>query len=288
MQPELILYGILPPLLFAAAIRTSVIDVRARRDSILLLSVGLVAFTVVAVGFAAFALIPAITLAAAFALRRRGRADRRDRGHGDRRSARAPASRRDDPRGREPAERRHGARGAERIDRRDRQRRHAGRDRPGLRDRGRSSERAWASPSGWRRLVGALAPALGRARHEPDPRHPVRGLPARRSCCTARACSPSSSPGCTSASGRRRSRRRRRRVAERLNWRTIQFLLENAVFLFIGLNLKGILAGALSTGPGVWQTVVICIGILARPRGLALRLGDGHDPAVPQGTAAAA
>jgi len=52
------------------------------------------------------------------------------------------------------------------------------------------------------------------------------------------------------------------RVAERLNWRTIQFLLENAVFLFIGLNLKGILAGALSTGPGFWQTVVICIGIL--------------------------
>ena len=67
VQPELILYGILPPLLFAAAIRTSVIDVRARRDSILLLSVGLVAFTVVVVGFAAFALIPTITLAAAFA-----------------------------------------------------------------------------------------------------------------------------------------------------------------------------------------------------------------------------
>ena len=49
VEPELILYGILPPLLFAAAIRTSVIDVRARRDSILLLSVGLVAFTVVTV-----------------------------------------------------------------------------------------------------------------------------------------------------------------------------------------------------------------------------------------------
>ena len=46
------------------------------------------------------------------------------------------------------------------------------------------------------------------------------------------------------------------RVAERLNWRTIQFLLENAVFLFIGLNLKGILEGALRTGPGVWETVV--------------------------------
>ena len=53
------------------------------------------------------------------------------------------------------------------------------------------------------------------------------------------------------------------RVAERLNWRTIQFLLENAVFLFIGLNLKGILEGAISAGPGVWETVGICIGILA-------------------------
>ena len=41
------------------------------------------------------------------------------------------------------------------------------------------------------------------------------------------------------------------RVAERLNWRTIQFLLENAVFLFIGLNLKGILAGALQHRPRV-------------------------------------
>ena len=40
---------------------------RARSDSILLLSVGLVAFTVVTVGFAAWLLVPAITLAAAFA-----------------------------------------------------------------------------------------------------------------------------------------------------------------------------------------------------------------------------
>ena len=67
VQPELILYGILPPLLFAAALRTSIVDVRARNDSILLLSVGLVAFTVVTVGFAACALVPPITLAAAFA-----------------------------------------------------------------------------------------------------------------------------------------------------------------------------------------------------------------------------
>lgn len=67
VEPELVLYGLLPPLLFAAAIRTPLADIRARRDSILLLSVGLVAFTVVAIGFTMWALLPAIGLAAAFA-----------------------------------------------------------------------------------------------------------------------------------------------------------------------------------------------------------------------------
>lgn len=67
VEPDLILYGILPPLLYAAAIRTSFTDVRARRDGILLLSVGLVAFTVVAVGLTAWIAVPMITLSAAFA-----------------------------------------------------------------------------------------------------------------------------------------------------------------------------------------------------------------------------
>ncbi|WP_291056402.1 sodium:proton antiporter [Herbiconiux sp.] len=67
VEPDLILYGLLPPLLYAAAIRTSFADVRARRDGILLLSVGLVAFTVVTVGLTAWLVIPAISLAAAFA-----------------------------------------------------------------------------------------------------------------------------------------------------------------------------------------------------------------------------
>ena len=67
LQPELVLFGLLPPLLFAAAIRTSFIDIRARRDGILLLSVGLVAFTVVAVGFTVWLVVPAVSLAAAFA-----------------------------------------------------------------------------------------------------------------------------------------------------------------------------------------------------------------------------
>ena len=66
-DPDLVLYGLLPPLLFAAAIRTPVADVLARRDSILVLSVGLVAFTVVVVGFSLWWMMPAVGLAAAFA-----------------------------------------------------------------------------------------------------------------------------------------------------------------------------------------------------------------------------
>lgn len=52
------------------------------------------------------------------------------------------------------------------------------------------------------------------------------------------------------------------RIAESVNWRTIQFLLENSVFLFIGLNLSSILEGAIRTGPGLWPTVAICVVIL--------------------------
>ncbi|NQX12556.1 Na+/H+ antiporter [Microbacteriaceae bacterium VKM Ac-2855] len=67
VEPDAVLYGILPPLLYAAAIRTSFADVRARGDSILLLSVGLVVFTVLTVGLVAWAVIPAISIAAALA-----------------------------------------------------------------------------------------------------------------------------------------------------------------------------------------------------------------------------
>lgn len=47
---ELVLLGFLPPLLYAAAIRTSVIDFRANWHSIAYLSVGLVVVTALAVG----------------------------------------------------------------------------------------------------------------------------------------------------------------------------------------------------------------------------------------------
>ncbi len=47
---EIVLLGLLPPLLYAAAIRTSLIDLRANLRGIALLSVGLVIFTAVGVG----------------------------------------------------------------------------------------------------------------------------------------------------------------------------------------------------------------------------------------------
>ena len=68
IEPDAVLYGLLPPLLFAAAIRTPLADIRARRDSILVLSVGVVVFTLAAIGFALWALVPAVGLAAALAL----------------------------------------------------------------------------------------------------------------------------------------------------------------------------------------------------------------------------
>ena len=50
LSPEVVLVGLLPPLLYAAALQTSLIDFNANRRSILLLSVGLVAFTTAGVG----------------------------------------------------------------------------------------------------------------------------------------------------------------------------------------------------------------------------------------------
>ncbi len=68
LSPKLVLFGLLPPLLYAAAIRTSLIDFRANRRPILLLSVGLVAFSTVFVGLVSWWVVPGVTLAAALAL----------------------------------------------------------------------------------------------------------------------------------------------------------------------------------------------------------------------------
>ncbi len=68
LTPDLVLIGLLPPLLYAAAIRTSLVDFKANRRAIGLLSVGLVAFSTVAVGLLSWWAVPGISLAAGFAL----------------------------------------------------------------------------------------------------------------------------------------------------------------------------------------------------------------------------
>ena len=68
LTPNLVLIGLLPPLLYAAAIRTSLVDFKANRRAIVLLSVGLVAFSTVIVGLASWWVISGATLAAGFAL----------------------------------------------------------------------------------------------------------------------------------------------------------------------------------------------------------------------------
>lgn len=57
LSPEVVLLGLLPPLLYAAALSTSLIDIRTNRAPIIGLAVGLVLVTAVAVGAVVHALI---------------------------------------------------------------------------------------------------------------------------------------------------------------------------------------------------------------------------------------
>jgi CPA1 family monovalent cation:H+ antiporter len=68
LKPEVVLIGILPPLLYVAAIETSVPAFRYNIRPILLLAVGLVIFTAACVGLVVYAMLPGVPLAACFAL----------------------------------------------------------------------------------------------------------------------------------------------------------------------------------------------------------------------------
>src|SRR6266498_1429627 len=68
LSPEVVLVGLLPPLLYSAAIQTSLVDFRKLRGPIASLSVSLVIFTTFAVGLVAWAVVPGLPLAAAIAL----------------------------------------------------------------------------------------------------------------------------------------------------------------------------------------------------------------------------
>ncbi|HEY3527610.1 MAG TPA: Na+/H+ antiporter [Nocardioides sp.] len=60
LSSDIVLLGLLPPLLYAAAIQTSLVDFNANRRSILLLSVGLVVFTTLGIGVLVHVLLPGI------------------------------------------------------------------------------------------------------------------------------------------------------------------------------------------------------------------------------------
>jgi CPA1 family monovalent cation:H+ antiporter len=68
IPPELILAGILPPLLYAAAVDTPVMEFRRDLGTISVFSVLLVAITAVAIGFLAVALVPGMPLGIGIAL----------------------------------------------------------------------------------------------------------------------------------------------------------------------------------------------------------------------------
>ncbi|MEU2350182.1 cation:proton antiporter [Modestobacter sp. NPDC049651] len=68
LDPELVLHALLPPLLYATTARTSLFDFRHSTGSTLLMSVVLVFFTTVVVGGATWLLLPGVAFAAALAL----------------------------------------------------------------------------------------------------------------------------------------------------------------------------------------------------------------------------
>jgi CPA1 family monovalent cation:H+ antiporter len=68
LSEEVVLFGLLPPLLYAAAQSTSLVDFRVNRRAILLLSVGLVVFTTIGVGVVAHALLPDVSWPVALAI----------------------------------------------------------------------------------------------------------------------------------------------------------------------------------------------------------------------------
>jgi len=260
IDPELVLYGVIPPLLFAAAIRTSVRDVRARNDSILALSVGLVAFTVVVVGFVSWALMPAIGLAAAFAL---GAVVAPT----DAVAVNAVAGRIALPRRLVTV-----LEGESLLN-----------DATALVALNASIVAILAVVNPWLvvgdfvlAVVGGVAVgfAVGWVLSLIRKQLKAPVLDTSLSLITpylafilAQSVGGSGvlavviaglflayrSPSIQSAEAR---------IAERLNWRTIDYLLQNAVFLFIGLNLVDIAQGAFTHSPGLWQTIGICAGIL--------------------------
>ncbi|MFG6401508.1 cation:proton antiporter [Microbacterium sp. P04] len=261
VEPEFVLYGVVPPLLFAAAFGTSVVDVRARRDTIVLLSFALVVFTAFTVGWVTYLLLPAIGFAAALAFA----------------SVVAPTD----------------ASAVTAI---------AGRLKLPHRVvtvlEGESLLNDATALVLLNTAIAAIVATTSPALIAADLTLAIAGgvgvgLGVGWAMATIRSRLKSPvldtslalitpylsfiasdaalgsgvlavvvsalylgfrSPTVQSAEAR---------VAEAVNWRTASFLVENAVFLFIGLNAAGIIGGAMSGRNGVWNTVGVCAVIIA-------------------------
>ena len=247
IDPDLVLFGLLPPLLYSAAIRTSLVDFKANRDAIILLSVGAVAFTTVTVGLVAWWVAP-ITLAAAFAL---GAVVAPP----DAVAASAVARRVGMPRRIVSI-----LEGESLVN-----------DATALvaLDVAIASltARVTVFEVGWRFLlaagggvaVGLLAGILLAKirKHIQDPVldttlsfvAPFGRVHSGRGDQRLRGAGRRGRPACCWATSRRSCSRRASRIAEQTNWRTIAFLLENAVFLLIGLELTTRASRASATRP---------------------------------------
>ncbi|MEV4259763.1 cation:proton antiporter, partial [Spirillospora sp. NPDC049652] len=68
LNPEFVLYVFLPPLLFSAAWQSSFVDLRANLRPIAFLSIGLVLFTTLVVGWAVHLAVPGLPLPVALVL----------------------------------------------------------------------------------------------------------------------------------------------------------------------------------------------------------------------------
>jgi monovalent cation/hydrogen antiporter len=68
LEPEVVLLGLLPPLLYSAAVTSSLVDFNVHRRAILALSVGAVLFTTAGVGLVVHALMPGVSWPIALAL----------------------------------------------------------------------------------------------------------------------------------------------------------------------------------------------------------------------------
>jgi monovalent cation/hydrogen antiporter len=260
LQPELILYGLLPPLLFAAAIRTSFVDVRARRDSILLLSVGAVVFTVVIVGFTTWLLVPTLTIAAAFAF---GAVVAPT----DAVAVTAVAGRLNLPRRLVTV-----LEGESLLN-----------DATALVALNAAIVAIVSVLNPWRvvgdfvlavvggvvvgLVVGFVLAAIRKRLHAPVLDTSLSLVTPYIAFISAQLLHGSGvlsvvvaglylgwrSPVIQSAEAR---------IAESINWKTIQFLLENAVFLFIGLELSSIVGGASKMHLSLWEIIFICVIVL--------------------------